>query len=69
MRWSLHVSSQPGGEAEKTGVSTQQTVLQSSVSVSHCHGSAEQRLGLIQYMEVNVTEPLALLWVFYAVIK
>lgn len=43
-RRALPVSSQPGGQAATAGVSAQQTVPQSSVSVSHCHGSGGQRL-------------------------
>lgn len=46
VRWSVHVGSQPGGEAQKTAVSTQHTVPHSAVFMSHRHVRVEQRLCL-----------------------
>lgn len=40
--WFVHVSSQPGAEAQTTAVSTQQTVSHSTVFVSHRHGRVEK---------------------------
>lgn len=40
--WSVHVSSQPGEEAQRTGVSTQPAVPHSDVFMSHCHGRVEE---------------------------
>ena len=47
-RGSVHVGSEPGGEAQRTAVSIQQTVPQSAVFMSHRHGRVERRLCLCE---------------------
>lgn len=50
MRWSVHVRSQPGGEAQKTAMYSQQTVPHCTVFMSQCHGRVEKRLSFCVFM-------------------